>query len=433
MRKRIHHTLQALVLFAAASVARAGAPQPFSEDLFLDWDGFREALRQEGIDFRVGYVSETATNPQGGDHALVRYTDQWTFAATLDLNELFSIPHAIFKITVTDRNGRNLSDDAHLDSLQQVQELYGRGQTWRTTQFWYGQQFLGDRIDWKIGRVTAGEDFAAFSCEFINLTFCGSQPGNVVGSYWYNWPVSQWATRIRANIKGFGYVQVGALEVNPSYLKTGYALGLGDPAGATGVLAPVEAGWLPTFGPKLDGSYKIGGWYNSERGADVVENTRGQPLVLDGGTPRLHDGQYGGYINFLQRVTVPDSDGSKRGVRAFLNATFADRQTSTLDNQIAVGMLATGLFDARPADEIGIGLGRTHVNSRVAAAERLQNAAGLGPVGVQTSEYAAELFYSFNPAIWINLRPSLQYVAQPGGIAHNTDDIVVGLRLSINL
>src|SRR5215472_19384961 len=118
MRNRFRHTLQGLLLLAAAGTVRAGAPQPFSEDLFLDWDGFREALRQEGIDYRVGYVSETATNAQGGERRLVSYTDQWTFLGTLDLHTLFSVPNAILRITVTDRNGRNLSGDAHLGSLQ---------------------------------------------------------------------------------------------------------------------------------------------------------------------------------------------------------------------------------------------------------------------------------------------------------------------------
>src|SRR5579859_49231 len=380
-------------LIMGCSGAWAGAPQPFSEDLFLDWNGFRSSLLEEGIDLRVGYVSETATNVQGGAQQLWRYTDQWTFAGTLDLQRLFGLDHAIFKVTITDRNGKNLSADADLDSLQQVQELYGRDQTWRWTQFFYDQQYLDGMLDWKIGRITEGEDFAAFSCEFMNLTFCGAPPGNLVGSYWYNWPVSQWATRIRANFKGFGYVQLGAYEVNPSYLQVGHALGLGDPAGATGVLVPFEVGWLPTFGHKLEGSYKLGGWYNSARGADVVTNTEGLPLLLDGGTPRMHDGQYGGYVNFLQRVTG-NSAGDKRGVQVFLNATFTDRQTSTLDNQIAVGLLATGLFDARPADDMGFAVGRTHVNSRVAEVERLSKAAGLGSVGVRTAEYASELFWS---------------------------------------
>ena len=119
----------ALITMLGSSIAWAGAPQPFSDDLFLDWDGIRSSLYDKGIDFRLGYVSETATNVQGGPEELWRYTDQWTFAATFDLQKLLGLNQAQFKITVTDRNGQNLSDK--LDTLQLVQEVYGRGQTWR--------------------------------------------------------------------------------------------------------------------------------------------------------------------------------------------------------------------------------------------------------------------------------------------------------------
>ena len=426
--KRVLFSTAAL---ACCSVAWSGAPQPFSDVLFLDWDGFRSALREEGIDIRVGYVSETATNPQGGEREGWAYTDQWTFMGTLDLDKLLSLNDAQFRITITDRNGHSLSAAQNLDNLQQVQELYGRGQTWRFTQFWYEQSYFSGKVDWKIGRLTDGEDFASFSCEFMNLTFCGAPPGNIVGSYWYNWPVSQWATRVKVSLSRTVYAQVGAFEVNPSYLQTRYALGLGDPPGATGVLAPIEIGWLPKFGRGLDGSYKFGAWYDSSRAADVVKGTNGQPWAIDGGQPLMHNGQYGAYINFLQRVTsAPDT--SKRGLSVFLNATFADRQTSTIDNQVAAGLLYRGPFVQRPADELGFAVGATHVNTRVAALERLQNAAGLGPVAVQSSEYASELYYAFDPAPWLDLRPNVQYVYQPGGTAQNRADLIVGLRVSVN-
>jgi porin len=163
------------------------------------WIGTASACEwfDEGVDVRIGYVSETATNAQGGDRELVRYTDQITFSAMLDLEKLLGLPQATFKLAITDRNGDNLSNDANLQSLQQVQELYGRDQTWRWTQFWYQQKYLDGLVTWKIGRITDGEDFAAFSCEFMNLTFCGAPAGNIVGSYWYNWPVSQWATDVK--------------------------------------------------------------------------------------------------------------------------------------------------------------------------------------------------------------------------------------------
>jgi carbohydrate-selective porin OprB len=58
---RIPWALLSLGILACGSAARAGAPQPFSDNLFLDWDELRSALREDGIDFRVGYISETAT------------------------------------------------------------------------------------------------------------------------------------------------------------------------------------------------------------------------------------------------------------------------------------------------------------------------------------------------------------------------------------
>jgi len=169
-----------VLLFGPAALA--GEPQPFSDDLFLDWNELRGALREDGIDFRVGYISETATNARGGDKELWRYADQWTFAATFDLKRLFGLDQAQFRIAITDRNGRNLSADAHLDDLQQVQEVYGNNETWYWTQFWYDQKYLDGKLEWKVGRLTEGEDFPAFSCEFMNFTFCGAAPGNINGS-----------------------------------------------------------------------------------------------------------------------------------------------------------------------------------------------------------------------------------------------------------
>src|SRR5215813_13776947 len=196
---RLKQTAAAAALLTCCSLAWAGAPQPFSEELFLDWGDLRAMLREQGIDFRIGYVSETATNAKGGTEQLWRYTDQWTFATKLDLQKLFGLKHAQFNMVITDRNGRNLSDDAHLGNLQQVQELYGCGQTWRFTEFWYDQKFFAGKLDWKIVKLPVGDDFASFSCEFMNLTFCGAAPGNLVGNYCYNWPVSHFATRIKVN------------------------------------------------------------------------------------------------------------------------------------------------------------------------------------------------------------------------------------------
>jgi porin len=423
--------VSAALLLSCSSAAWAGAPQPFSDDLSLDWEGIRSEWLDKGVDFRIGYVSETATNAQGGDRELVRYTDQITFSTVLDLDKLVGLTQATFKLAITDRNGNNLSDDAKLQSLQQVQELYGRDQTWRWTQFWYQQKYLDGLVSWKVGRITEGEDFAAFSCEFMNLTFCGAQPGNIVGNYWYNWPVSQWATEVKILLGGgLGYFQIGAFDVNSDYLQNKYSLDLWRPGGSSGVLAPVELGWLPVFGERLKGSYKFGAWYNSSTAPDVVENVYGQSLAISGGPPLMRHGQYGSYVNFLQQLTTGLGD---RGLSVFFNATYADRRTSTQDNQITTGLLYKGPFQHRPADEVGFAIGRTHVNSRIADVERRLDATTPGSVGVQGYEYVGEVFYGAHITRWLDLRPNVQFVGQPGGIARNTNDVIIGLKLLANL
>src|SRR5262245_12651829 len=195
----------------------ASEPEPW---LLGDWNGARTRLKERGIDFQFGYTGEFAYNATGGIESKARYTDQYAAGVTFDLERLIGLPDAKFQTTLTERTGHNLSADADLGTLQQVQEVYGRGQTIRLTDFWYQQAFANGMIDWKVGRMTVGEDFASFSCDFQNLTFCGSDPGNIVGNYIFNWPISQWATRVRVNLNDFGYVQAGVYDVNPKYLGT---------------------------------------------------------------------------------------------------------------------------------------------------------------------------------------------------------------------
>src|SRR3954453_5727672 len=86
------------VLSLCCDVARADVRNPFT-DLALEGGGLRSYLRARGVDVRIGYVSETVTNVQGGDKQLWRYADQWTFATALDLEKLLGWNQAQFKIT----------------------------------------------------------------------------------------------------------------------------------------------------------------------------------------------------------------------------------------------------------------------------------------------------------------------------------------------
>jgi porin len=51
---------------------------------------------------------------------------------------------------------------------------------------------------------------------------------------------------------------------------------------------------------------------------------------------------------------------------------------------------------------------------------------------VQNADYVGELFYKVQATGWLTLSPDIQYVRDPGGISKNADDLVAGLRVSVN-
>lgn len=422
-------------LIFAASIATSTAiadqlTRPRTPWLLGDWLGARTYLFEHGIDFQLGYVNELAGNARGGIKRWTDYADQTQIGVTLNLERLIGLHDALFQITYTERTGRNLVDDARLDTLQLVQEVYGRGQTVRLSEFWFSQKYFDGLIDWKVGRMGFGDDFASFSCIFQNLTFCGSPPGNLVGYYIFNWPVSQWASRVKLDFNSV-YIQVGAYDQNQRYQgERQAALPVFFPD-STGVLTIAELGWLPKFGNgALPARFKFGGWYSTSAADDVVLDVNGTFLAITGLPPRLDRGLYGAYFNFEQQITRTSAAISDAGLSFFLNAVIADRKTAVTDFQMAAGLIYKGPFSTRPKDSIALAVGTTHVNDRLAEVQALQNALGLGPVGVQHSEYVIEAHYAFAVADGLLLRPNLQYIIDPGGIRDKDDVLVVGLKTS---
>jgi porin len=167
----------------------------------------------------------------------------------------------------------------------------------------------------------------------------------------------------------------------------------------------------------------------------------GRPFVLSGLPPLQTSGRYGFYLQGLQQITgtgVYDPEGDYRprkesgwtttkGLAVFFNIVQADRATATLDNQIAAGLLYAAPFASRPHDMIGLAIGRTDYNSRAAEAIELANPG----VAVPHAEYPLELFYRFNVRPGWDMRPDFQCIVQPGGYAHVSNVVILGLRTDL--
>ena len=401
--------------------------------LLGDWGGARTRLADKGVSFQFGWVNEAANNFTGGNRRTARNTGQLTLGTTLDLDKLWGWKGGTFQFTMTDRYGRNLNADAGLGNNQLTQEVYGRGQTWWLTQLWFEQAFFNGRLSLRLGRMPVGSDYGYADCDFQNLTFCGSQSGNIVGSYWMNWPVSQWAARIKLKTSEKTYLQFAAYQVNPHYANESWARHNGwkinNPGGTQGALMPLEFGWTPTLNG-LQGLYKLGIYYSNAGGSDLYLNQNYQPIAIDGGQALHRKGSYGGYLTVKQQVTGT-ADG--QGTTLFLNVSKADRNTAQTDAQYSLGVQYKGIF-SRPNDAVGFAIGTTHTSNYYASYARLYNATHSGTRLIAGGGYekVAELYYQWSPVAAVQIRPNLQYIADPGGSNENKNIFLFGLKSVVN-
>ena len=78
-----------------------------------DWNGVRSELKNKGYDFTLEYGSMVTSNISGGYNKdrTARYSDQYIIGADFDLQKIAGITDGEFKVSVIDRNGRDLTSD----------------------------------------------------------------------------------------------------------------------------------------------------------------------------------------------------------------------------------------------------------------------------------------------------------------------------------
>ena len=249
-------TPAAALPIAPASGASANGPAPFlilpalpadyfatTPHLLGEWPGVRSKLADLGIDVSLTGVDEAVLNLSGGVRQNAQEAGQVALQANFDLQKSLGLNGASILLTLVQRWGRDAATDAGIPALQLINEVYGRGNILRLEQLAWKQKLFDDRIEITAGRLAFGDQFFSFPCDFINLTFCPGQAGNLVGDYIYNWPVSQWAAVGKLNFGSEGYVQAGVYDSNPRYLNTtpDPALSPTFPDNSQGVILPPKS------------------------------------------------------------------------------------------------------------------------------------------------------------------------------------------------
>lgn len=407
----------------AQPVANAPSLPTTQPHLLGDWGGVRTALEAAGVTPSVQYIAMPAMNLTGGDRQTSAYTAQLTFGAKLDLDRIAGVKGGAFQALITNRHGTNINNDVNIGLLQFPQAVWGAGQIWRLSQLFY-LQTVG-KAEFKVGRMSMGEDFGSAPCFFESLMFCGIVPGHVSPQYWYNPPVSVWGSRVKIQDR-WGYTQVGAYELNPDNLNPEKGFNLSF-SGAKGAIIPVERAFTTKLGgdPKRSGIYKIGIWHDTSVSDDLVRDVNGGYAALSGLPHARQRGRWGAYAVARQQMTAPRADGSG-ALNLSFSAVLPDARTNLIRSIVVTGITWTGLIPSRPKDEIGLALGRTHINGRLAKVEALQQQAGMTARVPQRSEYVAELTYAIAVHPALSVRPNVQVYVHPSGRSDRGAVVLLG-------
>jgi porin len=116
-------------------------------------------------------------------------------------------------------------------------------------------------------------------------------------------------------------------------------------------------------------------------------------------------GSNGAYVGAATRLyTVQGA----RGLDGFVNFGVADSTVKLVDRSVNAGLTWTGLFDARPADKLGMAFGMIHNTDplqKILAASRQY--AG------NSTETTYELTYRATLSDWLTVQPNIQYIVDP--------------------
>lgn len=401
---------------------------PPHDHLLGDWAGLRTRMEDFGITPTLTYVSDIAGNPSGGKSQGVAYADNIGLGLLFDLDKLAGLDGGSFLVSMSQRNGDSLSEK-RVGNVFTIQQVYG-GETFHLIDLAYQQKLFDDRVELRLGRIGAGDDFLV--CQYDYLFMQNGFDGNPVGIFFNSpgmsaYPNATWGARLKVNLTKRTYFMTGIYNGDPSIRDEdhhGADMSLNGP-----VFAIAEVGYRRNGLPgdtQLLGNYKAGCWYDNNTFTDYNTVGFGQPA----GTKQGSWGFYG----LFDQVLIPFAEPtSNRGLGVFGSVIVApDESVSQMPYFFTAGVAMRGIFASRPTDAAGLGVVFGEFSSDLRDAQQREQL--LDPtVGVQSHETVLEATYRFNVrhgALFV--QPDVQYVMRPGGTGQLANAVVLGCQLGIN-
>jgi porin len=376
-----------------------------------NWGGLRHELESAGVTLTATYTTDLLGNPVGGNTQGFRYTGDMAVDIQADLEKLWGLKGMLLDISGSWRSGENLSakDIGNTFTASQIfggetVRLYAMALEWPS--------LLDDRLDIRVGRIGAGDDFLAspLYTAFVNFAFNGnpgSVPINVPAFSFY--PVATWGLRTKVMPVESWSVMAGLYYSDPTLARNS-AHGIDfSIRSSEGILVIGELGYLSNQSQdatSLPGNYKIGAYVDSNDYQD-----------LSSAVPAEIRGNYGFYVLVDQMVYREGGSQSTQGLTPFAAATFAPSNRNTFPWFFSGGLVYAGIIPGRDNDTAAFGLAYGKFSKYLRG---------------QDYEMVLEWTYEVAIAPWLTVQPDIQYIIKPSGMSHIANALVGGFHIAIS-
>lgn len=401
------------------------AAQDFNAPFNLLGEGQAAIQKQTGLRLYFDYYGVFLGNPTGGLSQSVGYSHEIVIGGHLDLEKMVGWKGAVLTASFGDGAGHNLSQN--IGNSFNVSESYVEN-TGVLYDLYLTQKLLDDKLDIRIGRMTAGQFFATLPA--FGLQVSGGINGNP-NNLFTNAPFHAGITATNAGMIKYkptrtSYVSTGIFQASPrlgvyAYHGADFSIRAGD-----GILMMFEAGWKPTMGPTqslskgkevvgdpgLPGIYKVGGYYSHY----TFDQFSGGQIA----------NAYGFYAVGQQMVWRSQRENNNN-VSLWGGVVYSPQ--TNISSSPVMGMAGTiwqGIIAGRDQDQwltcflIG-NFSSSYANST------------FNP-GTTTPTYEAVLETSYVIQLnkYLSIQPDIQYVIRPNGCGNIPNALVIGLQSVIS-
>ena len=402
------------------------------------WKGTRDDLAGKGVTFASTYVCDVLGNTNGGMEQGARYDHSMGWDINFDLEKFVKIADTQFHISGLWRAGQNLST-ATIGNALVVSTIYGSEQ-FRFYGLYLERSFFNDKLNLRIGRISAGDDFATSPLYgiFVSNAIDGN-PINIPINFFFScYPTAVWGARARTVLSDDLYVLSGIYDGDPrvgrqSACGCDFSMRL-----KRGIAFAEELAYVPNTakcGKGMPGHYKAGIYYNSALTRDLYSDINGNSYSVSGLPQKKHIGDYNIYFHADQMIYREDAPRlskkhscdvcEEQGLIPIIAAAIGPDNVNKFPFLIMSGLVYKGLVPKRDDDITAFEIVYTKWSDHIRHSEQ--------DVGAAVQQY--EIMYEFTHRImmtkWMYMQPDLQYIIQPGGTGNTKDALVIGFQFGL--